>query len=77
MRYIQSGFNPKKAGTKTGDTFVSYDWAQPISIAVSLGTGVDQSAKEKGKLDVTGAMKGAADSGIKYHHSAISIKRIE
>jgi hypothetical protein len=61
-RFIASGFNPKNAGTKKGDTFVSYDWAQPISIAVSLGTGIDQSVKENGKLDVAGAIKGATDS---------------
>jgi hypothetical protein len=61
-RFIASGFNPKAAGTKEGDRFISYDWAQPLSISVSLGTGVDQSVKENGKLNVQDAMKGAFDS---------------
>jgi hypothetical protein len=41
-----------------------YDWAQPISIAIALGTGVNQSAKENGELNATGAVKGAFDSGV-------------
>jgi hypothetical protein len=63
MRFIQSGFNLDEATAKKGDTFVSYDWAQPISIAIALGTGVNQAKKENGKLDAAGAAKGALDSG--------------
>jgi hypothetical protein len=61
-RFVTSGFNLDKAGIEEGDTFVSYDWAQPISMAVSLGTGVSQSVKENGELNVGGATKGAFDS---------------
>jgi hypothetical protein len=61
-RFISSGFNLDKTGTKEGDTFISYDWAQPISIAVALGTGVSQSVKENGELSATGAMTGGFDS---------------
>jgi hypothetical protein len=63
-RFITSGFDLDHAETQEGDTFVSYDWAQPISIAIALGTGVNQSVKENGKLTPTGAAKGAFDSGI-------------
>jgi hypothetical protein len=62
-RFITSGFDLDHAETQEGDTFVSYDWAQPISIAVALGTGVNQSVKENGELTPTGAVKGAFDSG--------------
>jgi hypothetical protein len=47
-RFITSGFDLDHAETQEGDTFVSYDWAQPISIAIALGTGVNQSVKENG-----------------------------
>jgi hypothetical protein len=61
-RFVSSGFNLDKAGIEEGDTFVSYDWAQPISMAVALGTGVSQSGKENGELSLGGATKGAFDS---------------
>jgi hypothetical protein len=61
-RFVTSGFNLDKAGIEEGDTFVSYDWAQPISMAVALGTGVSQSVKENGELNLGGATKGAFDS---------------
>lgn len=61
-RFITSGLNLEKAGIEEGDTFVSYDWAQPISMAISLGTGVSQSVKENGELSLGGATKGAFDS---------------
>jgi hypothetical protein len=61
-RFISNGFNLDKAGIEEGDTFVSYDWAQPISMAVALGTGVSQSGKENGELSLGGATKGAFDS---------------
>jgi uncharacterized protein (UPF0305 family) len=62
-RFVASGFNPDSAVVNKGDTFVSYDWAQPVSMAVALGTGVEQSTKENGKLSLGGAAKGAFDSG--------------
>jgi hypothetical protein len=63
-RLIASGFDLDHAEPQEGDTFISYDWAQPISIAIALGTGVNQSAKENGQLNATGAVKGAFDSGV-------------
>ncbi|MEH7355688.1 hypothetical protein V7150_19350 [Neobacillus drentensis] len=61
-RFINSGFNLDHAGTKEGDTFVSYDWAQPISMAIALGTGTNQSVKDNGKVNVYDAIKNAGDS---------------
>jgi hypothetical protein len=61
MRYVTSGFNAKEAKTQKGDTFISYDWAQPLAIAVALGVGVNQSVKENDELNPLSATKGAFD----------------
>lgn len=67
-RWINNGFDESAAETKEGDTFISYDWAQPVAIAVALGTGVSQSIKEEGKLDAVNAtyagVTGAANTMI-------------
>jgi hypothetical protein len=64
MRFISSGFNFDHAEPQEGDTFVSYDWAQPISIAIALGTGVNQSVKRKWEVKSWQQGKGAFDSGV-------------
>jgi hypothetical protein len=64
-RFVENGFDLKKAGVKKGDTFVSYDWAQPLSIAVALGSGVNQAKKENGELTLEESAKGAFDSSSK------------
>lgn len=60
QRFFASGF--KDGGIKPGDQFISYDWAQPISMAIALGTGVNQSQKDNGKTNAIDAAKGAFDS---------------
>jgi hypothetical protein len=45
-RLFASGFDLEEAKPREGDTYVSYDWAQPIAMAVSLGVGVNQAVKE-------------------------------
>jgi hypothetical protein len=62
QRFIASGFNLKAAEVREGDTFVSYDWAQPVSLAIALGTGVNQSFNEKQNPSVFDAGKSAFDS---------------
>jgi hypothetical protein len=64
-RFMASGFNRKSAGVKENDTFVSYDWLQPISVSVALGTGVHQSAKEQGSLNPFEAGLSAVNSAGK------------
>lgn len=44
-RWAKSGFNRKAAETKPGDTLITYDWAQPIAIALAAGANVNQSLK--------------------------------
>lgn len=36
-RYVSSGFDPESAKQMEGDTLVSYDWAQPVSIPLAMG----------------------------------------
>ncbi|MBP9706768.1 MAG: lytic transglycosylase domain-containing protein [Oligoflexales bacterium] len=53
-RFILSGFNPKEAELKPGDKLVTYDWALPLSIPVSMGARAKEKAttlsnSEKGK----------------------------
>lgn len=65
-RWVFSGFDDQEGFAQEGDTFVSYDWAQPLAIATALGTGVSQSMREEGELSpgkaaVTG-IKGAANT---------------
>lgn len=62
QRFISSGLKLEEATTKEGDTFISYDWAQPISLAIALGTGVSQSVKEEDELDTGKAAKAGFDS---------------
>lgn len=62
QRFISSGFKLDAAGVKEGDSFVSYDWAQPISMAIALGTGVNQSVKEEKEVDPVKATQKAFDS---------------
>jgi hypothetical protein len=61
LRYVTSGFNSDEAKAQQGDTFISYDWAQPLAIAVALGVGVNQSVKENDELNPLSAVKGAFD----------------
>jgi hypothetical protein len=62
QRFVASGFNMKEAKTRKDDTFVSYDWAQPVSLAIALGTGVNQSVKEEKEINPLKASQRAFDS---------------
>jgi hypothetical protein len=60
-RFVTSGFDSDEAKAQQDDTFISYDWAQPLAIAVALGVGVNQSVKENDELNPLSAAKGAFD----------------
>jgi hypothetical protein len=62
QRFIASGFNLNEAKVKENDTFVSYDWAQPVSLAIALGTGINQSVKEEQEINPGKAAKKGFDS---------------
>jgi hypothetical protein len=63
-RFILEGFNMEDLTMKKGDTFVSYDWMQPLSIAVALGTGISQATQESKDPTTTDKIVGAADSAV-------------
>lgn len=65
QRFIGSGLDMKEGETKEGDTFVSFDWAQPVSMAIALGTGVNQTLKDNEDKTFSGVVRSAADSGAK------------
>lgn len=47
-RFVKSGFNPKSGGFQKGDQLYTYDWAQPISLAFSIGSEF-RKGQEEGK----------------------------
>lgn len=44
-RYIMSGFSDEEADLREGDNFMSYDWAQPVAISLSMGANANQNVK--------------------------------
>jgi hypothetical protein len=62
QRFVGSGFDLKEAKVRENDTFVSYDWAQPVSLAIALGTGINQSVKEEQEVNAGKAAKRGFDS---------------
>jgi hypothetical protein len=45
-RWLSSGFDKNAAKVKQGDTLVTYDWAVPVSVNVSMGSRAEQKTKE-------------------------------
>lgn len=58
-RWVFSGFNPSSLNKQENDYFASYDWAQPIAMAVSIGANANQSVK---KTNTTNPVKAAVAS---------------
>jgi hypothetical protein len=44
-RFIMTGFNKDAAKLREGDTLISYDWAQPMAIPISLGAKLSEQNK--------------------------------
>lgn len=49
-RFVLSGFDEKEATIRKGDTLYSYDWAQPLAIALSLGANASQQQEESAQM---------------------------
>jgi hypothetical protein len=62
QRFVTNGFNLSSAEVEKGDTFVTFDWAQPVSMAIALGTGVNQSFKENDNPTLLDGGKAAFNS---------------
>lgn len=45
-RWAMSGFDPKEAKLQESDYLYTYDWAQPVAMAVSVGANVNQNLSE-------------------------------
>lgn len=45
-RWLSSGFDKNAAKIKQGDTLVTYDWAVPLSVSISMGGRAEQKQKE-------------------------------
>ena len=56
QRWATSGFDTKELQLQDNDTMFSYDWAQPIAMAISFGANINSNLKEnKGALNSTAA----------------------
>ncbi len=47
-RWVASGFDESETERKEGDTLYSYDWAQPIAVALSIGANMNDSIDDGG-----------------------------
>lgn len=56
LRFAMSGMNPESAKPQPGDTWVSYDWAQPLSIVFSAGVNVAQGGKKEASQQAQDAL---------------------
>lgn len=45
-RWVMSGFDPDTARPQEGDLFVSYDWAQPVAMAIAMGANTAKEAED-------------------------------
>jgi hypothetical protein len=60
-RFVASGFNKDAAKLREGDSLVSYDWAQPAAIPVSMGAAI---GKGKGIKEGAGKSANAVVEGV-------------
>jgi hypothetical protein len=64
LRWIENGFNPDEAEVKENDRFITYNWAQPVATAISIGSNVNQNMKTSGEFKVGQAVYGAANGAL-------------
>lgn len=60
-RFVLSGLNKDAAKLRKGDTLVSYDWAQPMAIPVSMGAAI---ANKSSSGETAGATVDALTGGV-------------
>jgi hypothetical protein len=63
-RWVISGFNADVAQPVEGDRFVSYNWAQPIATAISIGANVQQNYEDSGDFKIGNAVYSAVDGAL-------------
>jgi len=63
-RWAKSGFDGKTLKLQDGDTMFSYDWMQPVAMALSFGANINSNLKEnKGALNSTSAVVASSLEG--------------
>jgi hypothetical protein len=45
-RFVNSGFNKQSAFPKKGDTLITYDWMQPLSLSIAIGSEANRALRE-------------------------------
>lgn len=63
-RWVFSGFNPKAAAKQEGDYFASYDWAQPVAMAISIGANANQAVNKQDNLNPFKAAAASIGDGV-------------
>ena len=69
-RWVINGFDKKAAQPRPRDVLISYDWAQPIAVALAIGSNINQNIKENKEplsntlTAVTGAIEGGIDTVV-------------
>ncbi len=64
-RYVLSGFDKNEAALKPGDKLVTYDWAVPLSVPLSMGARAEEKSKElSSNVDKTKDFFATAAAGI-------------
>ncbi|MDF2854234.1 MAG: hypothetical protein K0Q87_85 [Neobacillus sp.] len=64
QRFVTGGLNLDDLELKEGDTFISYDWMQPIALSISLGTGINQADRESESPTIAERAIRAGDSAL-------------
>lgn len=66
FRLVKSGFDDAEAKVQEGDQLYTYDWMQPVSMAVSMGANTAKNAKQgKAKLSgLPGVVFNSLEGGI-------------
>jgi hypothetical protein len=54
QRWVTNGFDESAAEVQKGDKYVSYNWAQPVAISMSLGANAQKQSEQPGKTDYLG-----------------------
>lgn len=47
VRWVKSGFKDSEANIRKGDKLISYDWAQPVAMAISMGANISEDLQDK------------------------------
>lgn len=64
MRWVTSGFDPKEARMKPGDSLFTYDWILPLFLPVTVGAKIQETGLKEGSKSVPGVLAQGLESAI-------------